>query len=306
MGFEPDKVISFGSIVPPSHAAGTGVMARYLPNLGIRNAASGVSMAQGKQDNDVMAPTAATTGVGGFAFVIVPGFEQAASIIGWICLILVGLAVLGVALLGIFRLATPERNMRGMTRNTPAPALRPPEPEPAKVESHPEPKLEPVPAPALTSDPIITATELVGQFRSIDGFQFEKLIELVYRKLGYDVTRRIGANPDSGIDLIIQKDGEYAAVQYRQWKARRAGVQQVREFLGALTEADLPHGKFITLCGYTNPAMQFAKRHGIEIVTEAELADMLETADTQSDQAILDLLPDTRKFCPKGEAAVPA
>ena len=263
-------------------------------------------MAQGKQDNDLMAPTLATTGIGGFVFALVPGFQQVAAIIGWICLIIVGLAVLGVALVGIFRLATPERNMRGMTRNTPAPLLRRPEPKPDKVESNPESKFEPAPAPALTSEPMITATELVGQLRSVDGFQFEKLIELVYRKLGYDVTRRVGPNPDGGIDLIIQKGGEYAAVQCRQWKARRAGVQQVREFLGALTDADLQHGKFITLCGYTNPAMQFAKRHGIEIVAEAELSEMLETADTKSDPAILDLLPDTRKFCPKGEAAVPA
>ena len=87
---------------------------------------------------------------------------------------------------------------------------------------------------------------------------------------------------------------------------RRAGVQQVREFLGALTDADLQHGKFITLCGYTNPARQFAKRHGIEMITEAELAEMLESADTRSDPALLDLLQETRKFCPKGEAAVPA
>jgi len=259
-----------------------------------------------------MSPMAATAGIGGFVFAFVPGFEQAASAIGWICLGIIGLAVLGAAIFAIFRLATPERNMRGMTRNAPALPLRQPDQKPDKIESNPEPKPEPAavpetaPAPALASEPIITASELVGQLHSLDGFQFEKLIELVYRKLGYDVTRRISANADSGVDLTIQKDGEYAAVQCRHGKARRAGVQQVREFLGALTDADLQHGKFITLCGCTNPARQFAKRHGIEIVTEAELAQVLETADIKSDPAMLDLLQDTRKACLKGEAAVPA
>jgi len=259
-----------------------------------------------------MSPMAATAGIGGFVLAFVPGFEQAASAIGWICLAVIGLAVLGAAIFAIFRLATPERNMRGMTRNAPVLPLREPEQNPDKIESRPEPKPEPAsvpepaPAPALASEPIITTAGLIGQLRSLDGFQFEKLIELVYRKLGYDVTRRVNANADSGVDLIIQKDGEYAAVQCRHGKARRAGVQQVREFLGGLTDADLQHGKFITLGGCTNPAMQFAKRHGIEIVTEADLAQVLETADIKSDPAMLDLLQDTRKPSLKGEAAVPA
>ena len=59
--------------------------------------------------------------------------------------------------------------------------------------------------------------------------------------------------------------------------------------------------KAMTLRGYTNQAMQFAKRHDLEIVAEVELARMLETTDAQSDAAVLELLRDTRKFCPKCE-----
>ncbi len=231
--------------------------------------------------------------MGGLAAILIPGFTRAAFVIGWICLIIVGLAIVGLATLGIFRLATPERNMRGMTRNAFAPSPRAPVQRPVKDQPEPE--------PALTSASIITPTELLQQIRSMDSVQFEKLIELVYRKLGYDVTRGGGANPDGGIDLMIQKDGQYAAIQCKQWKARRVGVQQVREFLGALTDADIQQGKFITLCGCTNPARQFAKRHNIEIVTGIELAPMLESADAGFDPEVLGLLHDTRKFCPKCE-----
>lgn len=227
------------------------------------------------------------------AVVFIPGFTRVASVIGWISLSVVGLAVVGLAIVGIFRLATPERNMRGMTRNGFAPPLRAPEPTPDHDEPEPE--------PALTSAPGLTTTELLVQIRSIDWFQFEKVMELAYRKLGYDVTRRGGANPDGGIDLILRQDGQCAAVQCKQWKRRRVGVQQVREFLGALTDADIPRGKFITLCGYTNPALQLAKRHDIEIVTEAELARMLESTDARLDPEVRNLLQDTRKFCPKCE-----
>jgi restriction system protein len=144
-----------------------------------------------------------------------------------------------------------------------------------------------------------TTVELLEQLRSIDWFQFEKLVALAYRKLGYTVTRRGGANPDGGIDLVIEKDGQRSAVQCKQWKTWNVGVKAVREFLGALTHAEIQKGIFITLRGYTGEAKQLAEEHGIEIVNEAGLAQMLEETDAIFDPETLDILTDTRKFCPK-------
>jgi hypothetical protein len=39
----------------------------------------------------------------------------------------------------------------------------------------------------------------------------------------------------------------------------------VREFLGALTDAQIKQGILITLCGYTHEARQLAAKHGIEL-----------------------------------------
>ena len=218
-----------------------------------------------------------------------------AFVIGWVCLIIVGLAIISLTILGIFRLATPERNMRGMTRNTFVPPLHTPEHKSDEVKPGPQPE------PALSSEPIVTTTGLLREIHSIDRFQFEKLIGLVYRKLGYDVTRRGGATPDGTMDLIIEKDGQRAAVQCKLWKTGRIGVKQVREFLGALTDANIPQGRLITLCGYTHPALQLAKRHDIEILTEAALTRMLEATSAGLDPEVLNLLRETRKFCPKCE-----
>jgi restriction system protein len=147
-----------------------------------------------------------------------------------------------------------------------------------------------------------TTVELLEQLRSIDWFQFEKLIALTYRKLGYTVTRRGGANPDGGIDLVIEKDAHRSAVQCKQWKTWNVGVKPVREFLGALTHAKLQNGIFITLRGYTGAAKQLAEEHGIEIVNEAGLAQMLEATAATFDPETLAILRDTRKFCPKCES----
>jgi restriction system protein len=151
-------------------------------------------------------------------------------------------------------------------------------------------------------DKLQTTTDLIEQLRSIDWFQFEKLVALVYRKLGYSVTRRGGANPDGGIDLVIEKDGQRLAVQCKQWRCWNVGVKAVREFLGALTDAGISKGVFITLCGYTGDAKQLAEKHGIEIVNEVGLAKMIEQTDARFDQETLAILKDARKFCPKCES----
>ena len=53
---------------------------------------------------------------------------------------------------------------------------------------------EPAPPP--------TTSDLLKQLRAIDWFQFEKLVGLVYRKLGYTVTRRGGADDPSDLPSI--------------------------------------------------------------------------------------------------------
>ena len=49
-----------------------------------------------------------------------------------------------------------------------------------------------------------TGKSLTDQLHTIDWFQFEKLIEVAYAKT-HKVVRYGGANPDGGIDLIIEK-----------------------------------------------------------------------------------------------------
>jgi len=146
-----------------------------------------------------------------------------------------------------------------------------------------------------------TSADLVQQLRSIDWFQFEQLVALVYRKQGYAVSRRGGANPDGGIDLVIEKNGTRTAIQCKHWKTWNVGVKAVREFLGALTDAGIQRGTFITLGGCTGDAKRLADKHGIEVVNEAGLARMLEATDAKFDPAVLEILRDDWKMCPKCE-----
>ena len=146
-----------------------------------------------------------------------------------------------------------------------------------------------------------SSEQLMEGLRSIDWFQFEKIVAIVYRKHGYMVTRRGGANADGGIDIVLEKNGGTKAVQCKQWKTWNVGVKSVREFLGALTDAGVKQGIFVTLCGYTGDAKQLAEKHGIQIINETDLARMMVEIGARFDPEIIDLMNDTRKFCPRCE-----
>ena len=236
--------------------------------------------------------------LGGFVIllaVITPQGRQLIAAIGVIFIWVVILAVVGLIGFVIYRIATRSKRQTALdliyARDDTNPF------KPAVITPRIGDKVQPSPGSAAT----LTTATLLDQLRAIDWFQFEKIVALAYQKLGYTVTRRGGANPDGGIDLIIEKDGQRSAVQCKQWKTWNVGVKAVREFLGALTDAGIQHGIFITLRGYTGDAKQLAEKHGIEIVNEAGLAQLLESTDAKHDPDVLDLLQDTRKFCPKCE-----
>src|ERR1051325_10416383 len=69
---------------------------------------------------------------------------------------------------------------------------------------------------------------LIERLRAIESFQFEQVIAATYRKLGFNVIRRGGANPDGGIDLIIERQGVQTAVQCKQWRVWNVGLRPVR------------------------------------------------------------------------------
>jgi len=143
--------------------------------------------------------------------------------------------------------------------------------------------------------------QLAEQFRNLDWFQFEKIVALIYRKLGDEVERRGGANADGGIDLLLRRDGSTLGVQCKHWKTWQVGVKSMREFLGALTAAGLQEGVFVALGTFTPDATTLAVRHGIRLVNAADLAELVERGGVLSDPEFQDALTDSRKYCPKCE-----
>lgn len=267
-------------------------MRRHLALVLRRLCSHSVEMARRRKNRefDIVMDAALLIAVLGIAAMFLPQVRQMLLSIG--VLVLAAVVLVGVVALGILLIRRTNRKPPFFSTTTttldamPSPAQRIGLTSTTPTDEQAQ--------PATTAD-------LVEQLRLIDWFQFEKLVALGYRKLGYTVSRRGGANPDGGVDLIIEKDNHRMAVQCKQWKTWNVGVKAVREFLGALTDVGIQKGIFITLCGYTSEAKQLAEKHGIEILNEVGLARMLETTDARFDPETLALLRDTRKFCPKCE-----
>ena len=148
-----------------------------------------------------------------------------------------------------------------------------------------------------------TPVSVLDKIRTIDWYHFEKVVGLVYQSQGYIVTHRGGANPDGGIDLLIEKNGERAAVQckhWQKWKKGKVGVKEVRELVGAMTHERLPRGVIVTL-GFTPDAQQLAVQHNINLVDDTNLAATIQRLDPMDQRKVRSMLDDTTKHCPKCE-----
>jgi HJR/Mrr/RecB family endonuclease len=220
-----------------------------------------------------------------FCFLPGGGGAKAAAAIGSLALLaVISIVVIGVIALCVLIWISKSRRTKATCKQVEVACV-----VPTQVRPTAEPSLP-------------TQVDLVGQIRKIDWFQFEKLVGLTYRKLGYTVEQRGGANPDGGIDLIVQKDGERIAIQCKHWQNWDVNVKTVREFLGALADAGIKKGIFVTLNGYTGDAKKLAERHSIEIVNQTELIEMLEATNARFDPETREILIDSRKFCPKCES----
>jgi hypothetical protein len=122
-----------------------------------------------------------------------------------------------------------------------------------------------------------TAAALIRQLRAADQSQLEKLVTLVYCKLGYHVASRNTVNQGSAIDFVVEKDGYQTGICCRPRKMYNVSAKSMGEFSAALTGAGIQGGMFITLTGCSDEDKAFAEAHHIRILDEVELASVIES-----------------------------
>ena len=174
-----------------------------------------------------------------------------------------------------------------------------PSPSSVAIVAPSSPEAPPLPE----APPPILEKPLADRLREIDWFQFEKLVAALYRTRGYAVTRRGGAHPDGGVDLVVVKAGETTVVQCKHWQNVLVKPDKVRELIGAQTIEGAHRSVLVTLRGYTAAALQLAHEQRVELIAETELVAWLgELRFSPAWPEIERSLDAKEKSCPRCEA----
>lgn len=160
-------------------------------------------------------------------------------------------------------------------------------PRPASSES-----TEPVtPEEALDSAGDELRAALVEDLRvrltGVDDAFFEEIVLDVLVALGYggakrDAAERVGRSGDGGVDGVIREDTlglDAIYVQAKKWaRDRTIGPREIREFIGALQDAEAAKGVFITTSSFSTEARDLARRRRVALIDGAELASLMADA----------------------------
>jgi restriction system protein len=121
----------------------------------------------------------------------------------------------------------------------------------------------------------VTDNPAADALQDISWQEFEQLVGEAFRLQGYQVTESGGGGADSGVDLVLTKDGEKQLVQCKQWKAFKVGVEVVRELYGVMAARGSAGGFVITSGRFTGEAQDFARGRNIKLMDGPKLQAML-------------------------------
>jgi restriction system protein len=108
----------------------------------------------------------------------------------------------------------------------------------------------------------------------LDWREFERLVGAWFEQRGFRV-RETAGGADGGVDLYATRDGERVLVQCKHWRARKVGVEPVRELYGVLA-ASRGAGAYVVTSGeFTKAARDFALGREIQLVDGSELRKAL-------------------------------
>ncbi len=96
--------------------------------------------------------------------------------------------------------------------------------------------------------------------------EFEVLVGEYFRRLGFSATVTGGGGPDGGVDVLLQKGSDRYLVQCKHWRARRVGVEAVRELYGVMAAQRMAGGFVVTSGDFTDEARAFASGREVELI----------------------------------------
>lgn len=128
------------------------------------------------------------------------------------------------------------------------------------------------------------AEEILARLIAGDDRFFENVVLDVLLGMGYggskkEAAQRVGRSGDGGIDGVIREDRlglDAIYVQAKKWRPdRHVGPREIREFIGALQDAEALKGVFITTSRFSPEAIALAERRRVVLINGRTLAELM-------------------------------
>ena len=138
----------------------------------------------------------------------------------------------------------------------------------------------------LRSQPVMYT---LAQIDTMDGYQFEKCMQDIYKRLGYSV-HHTPLSGDQGADLIITSNERVrTAVQVKRY-SKKVSNKAVQEVVAAKAIHRCTRGIVVTNNYFTASARQLANANDIDLVDRDGLRNLIQNISTsQMQQTLLNI-----------------
>ncbi|EGQ9330079.1 restriction endonuclease [Vibrio vulnificus] len=150
-----------------------------------------------------------------------------------------------------------------------------------------------------------TTNEIASQgttaaLNNLSWLEFEGYIGEFFKQQGYEVKQAFSQKPDGGVDIWMRKDGQLTLVQCKHWKARKVGIQILREMYAVMIEHNASKMIVVTSGDFTSEAIKYALDKRLWLINGGELVQMIEQVCNRPTEKTLEVTPpkSTTPLCP--------
>ena len=124
-----------------------------------------------------------------------------------------------------------------------------------------------------------TKSDLLEKLKSIDPYYFEKVVLILFKKMGYGDFIETPKSGDGGIDGIINEDKlglDKIYIQAKRFDSNKVREKDIRNFIGAMS-GDTSKGIFVTTSEFDKGAIDKARfaHHTIILIDGKKLVNLM-------------------------------
>ncbi|MCD8203135.1 MAG: restriction endonuclease, partial [Prevotella sp.] len=109
----------------------------------------------------------------------------------------------------------------------------------------------------------------MNQIDALTGIQFENLLEVYFKKLGYKV-KTTKVTSDYGADLILTRNGKTTVVQAKRYK-NKVGLKAIQEVVASKAVYNAESAIVVTNNYFTSSAWELAKANHVYLIDRNKL-----------------------------------